>query len=526
MTDTNVPTIDVAILGGGLAGNFLARQLRLDVPDASVAVFEKTDQHRWKVGESTVEIASNYMVRKLGLSTYLYDQQLPKMGLRFFFDTPEKNAELCDMSEIGTDRPPAKPSFQLDRARIEADLRVMNADMGADIQIGWTARDVKLGEGGEPHRFVVVNDDGERRAYRARWLIDATGRESTVARIKDLCTPEPVHQLMAVWGRYENVRDIDQIRNHAWRNRAGYIARSLSTNHFCYPGYWIWFIPLGRGVMSVGVVGEKHIFRRGMRQEEGFRAFIDEHRAPSWLMENAVPLDIEGYTQLAYGVKQFFSTDRWGLIGDAGAFTDPFYSPGSDFISTACDFLTDLIKRDRAGESGRELAERTDAYDGYMRFRWETTMPIYRQLYSTFGSYELLRIKFNFDLGCYFNLLFDPFALDKHLDLRYLKGQLTRQGDTLTALNNFAELFRRCEASLRSRNNYYRSNLGHYSLGIDCVKHFLDEIGTPRKKKVVDQRTEDIFNYARDESLKLLERTDVQPRGPLRLYEFAEHLLA
>ena len=77
---------DLAILGGGLAGGLLARQLRLQRPDLRVLVLERASDTSYKVGEATVELFSNYMVRKLGLSTYLYEHHLPKNGLRFFFD--------------------------------------------------------------------------------------------------------------------------------------------------------------------------------------------------------------------------------------------------------------------------------------------------------------------------------------------------------------------------------------------------------------------------------------------------------
>ena len=117
--------LDIAILGGGLAANLLARQLRRTLPTLRVGLFEKSSTTSFKVGESTVEIASNYLIRRLGLSHYLYDQQLPKNGLRFFFDTPEKNATLIEMSEIGTAAMPFHPSFQVDRARLEADLQQM-----------------------------------------------------------------------------------------------------------------------------------------------------------------------------------------------------------------------------------------------------------------------------------------------------------------------------------------------------------------------------------------------------------------
>lgn len=511
--------VDVAILGGGLASGLLARQLRRQVPEASVAVFEKSPERRYKVGEATVEIASNYFIRKAGLSTYLFDEHLPKNGLRLFFDTPEKDAELTAMSEIGTDRAPPTPSFQLNRSKLDADLREMNAKAGAEVNVGWTAKDVRLGRGGEPHRFAAVRDDGERREYRARWLIDATGRASTLARALDLRFEETEHQCAAVWGRFTGVLDIDSIADDPWRRRARYVARILSTNHFCYPGYWIWFIPLGKGVTSVGVVGLKEHFRRGMRTQEGFRAFLDEHAAVRMLLEKAEPLDIDGYTQLAYGTKRFFSEDRWALVGEAAAFTDPFYSPGSDFIALECDYVTDLVARDVRGEPADRLAERTRTYDEFLRFRWEANMLVYRGLYGALGSYELMRVKFNFDFGCYFNLWFDPFSLDKHLDLRFLGSELRRRKDTLAALRNFASLFRRVEARLRADGTYHRKNLGEYNLGVDCLRPFIDECTTPRKRRLIDQRTEEVFNYGREESLKLLGHSSVQP---LKLYQFAE----
>ena len=114
--------VDVAILGGGLAGNLLAYQLRLQSPGISVALFEKSETRGYKVGESTVEVATHYLIRRMGLSTYVYKEHLPKNGLRFFFDTAEKDSTLTEMSEIGVDALPPYPSFQLDRARLEEDV--------------------------------------------------------------------------------------------------------------------------------------------------------------------------------------------------------------------------------------------------------------------------------------------------------------------------------------------------------------------------------------------------------------------
>ena len=134
---------DVTIIGGGLASTLLARQLRRRCPDLHVRVIEKQTSTTYKVGESTVEIAAFYLLRELGLSRYLYDQQLPKNGLRFFFDTPEKHAELTQMSELGSDALPRLPAFQLDRARFEADVRAMNIAQGVEYLVGWKVESVQ-----------------------------------------------------------------------------------------------------------------------------------------------------------------------------------------------------------------------------------------------------------------------------------------------------------------------------------------------------------------------------------------------
>jgi len=230
--------LDVAILGGGFAGNLLARQLRRSAPDLSVGLFERSHERSYKVGESTVEIASNYLIRRQGLSRYLYEHQLPKNGLRYFFDGPGRDSELEDMSEVGTVNLPFHPAFQIDRARMETDLLDMNRADGVRVQTGVRVGGIEIGENGDAHSFDASGDSGTTR-YRARWLVDAAGRTGLVARTRNLRQREPIHHVGSVWGRFEGVADADSLGSEDFRSRVRHTHRELSTLHFCYPGYWI-----------------------------------------------------------------------------------------------------------------------------------------------------------------------------------------------------------------------------------------------------------------------------------------------
>ncbi|MBL9099328.1 MAG: tryptophan 7-halogenase [Myxococcales bacterium] len=533
MDPTHTHTVDVAILGGGLAGNLLARQLRRTLPDLSVALYERSNDTSWKVGESTVELASNYLTRRLGLSTYLYENMLPKNGLRFFFDTPQKDAPLIDMSEIGSMSFTAYPSFQLDRARFEADLLRMNRDMGVEVHTAARVHDLALHEQDGPasspdrrHEFSVTEGETTHRV-RARWVVDASGRSSLIAKQKDLRIPAE-HPIAAVWGRFVNHADMDDWGPGWWRQRVRNTSRVLSTVHFCYdPGYWIWFIPLGKGVMSVGWVGVKQVFTDAMRKPEGFLEFLRDHRAV-WdlLKDRAELLDVLAYKQLAYATKQFFDGgDRWFLTGEAAAFTDPFYSPGSDFISLENDFITDMIARDHAGETREAIAERSAVYDEWMQFRYQATLLLYKDLYPLLASYELLLMKWEFDIACYYNLWCAPYFHDEHLDLKHLRSELRRKDFVLLALQNFSSLFQRVHAGYRDRGMLHRRNLGQATHTISTTG-FLDDLRAPRPRKQVLRTTEAIFNATRARALDLLADLGETPNPAARTLPLYEFMLA
>ena len=468
---------DVVIAGGGIAGSFLARQLKLEHPSLSIVVLEQAREiDNLKVGESTVEVAAHYMISRLNLGTYLYQHQLPKNGLRFFFDNADKSLPLTRMSEIGSDHMPCWPSFQLERAALERDLVDLNRAIGIDVQLGAKVVEVAVGS---PHRIVYEDGtpEGGRHEVRARWLCDATGRRHLLARhLGQKVHKEERLPTAAAWGRYRNVAGLDAPMDVEWRQRVRWTSRHLSTNHLMYDGYWIWFIPLAGDLMSVGVVYDKSRIGDSVRTKPAFEAFLREHRAVRDLMEGAVFEDFQAYAHLPYRTDVYFSEDRWALTGEAGAFTDPFYSPGSDFIATANEFISSMIASDLAGDQ-EAFRTKVGVYNDYYRFKYESTIRLYIDLYPIFGSYDVFRLKFWLDFNNYYNLVFWPFMAGKLRDVGFLRDELRFSDRILMAQSTMARQFVALADRLRESGEYFACNEGLFANGLDGVRSLENRVG-------------------------------------------------
>ncbi|HEY9032922.1 MAG TPA: tryptophan 7-halogenase, partial [Pseudomonadales bacterium] len=183
----NTPiTTDVAILGGGLAGLSLAIQLKRRLGDAlSITVIERNchpvDEAAHKVGESTVELSSYYFANVLGLKDHLSRQQLPKLGLRFFFRSEKQLREqpLHEQIEFGARVFPHSPSYQLDRGIFENFLAEQAQQLGVHFVDGTKVTDIAIGKEDEGHRVHTLHLASEaRNTYQCRYLVDACSRKS------------------------------------------------------------------------------------------------------------------------------------------------------------------------------------------------------------------------------------------------------------------------------------------------------------------------------------------------------------
>ncbi|MEO7111892.1 MAG: NAD(P)/FAD-dependent oxidoreductase [Polyangiaceae bacterium] len=474
---------DVVIVGGGIAGAFLARHLKIDKPELSVLLLESHEKiDDFKVGESTVEVAAHYMIKRLNLGAYLYQHHLPKNGLRFFFDSEQKNLPLEEMSEIGSDHFPFYPSFQLERAKLERDLVGLNRAVGVEVLLGAKATAVTIDS--STQHTIVYEREGKTETVMCRWIGDASGRRHFLPRaLGKKIHKETRLNTAAAWARYENVAGLDAVESADpnWKGRIKYSSRHLSTNHLMYDGYWIWFIPLAGDLMSVGVVYDKDRFDKlgldeaSPRKQEGFEAFLKSHRAAGDLLKNAKLVDFQAFAHIPYFTDEYFSKDRYVLTGEAGAFTDPFYSPGSDFIATANEFAVSLIAAEMKGDP--QFHDRVSAFNAYYKFKYESTIRLYANLYPAFGSFEIFKLKFLLDFNNYYNTVFWPFLAGAITNLKWVQEELRLADRILRAQDAMsAELVRFADA-LRSRAEYFGKNKHQFHNGLAGVSELEKKLG-------------------------------------------------
>ena len=420
---------DVTILGGGLAGLTLAKQLLMQDPSIRIAVVEKrsfpVSEAAHKVGESTVEIGAHYFSEVLQLKKHLTDQQLPKFGLRFFFK--DSDQAINEGTEVGGSEFFAAPSYQVDRGRLENFLAQEVASMGATLIAGCRVKDIELTTAtGETQANHIVSflRDGELQTVQSRWIVDASGRASFIKRKLDL-SEDLQHDINAVWFRLEANIQIDQWCDCPdWRNQIGKVPRRwLSTNHLMGEGYWVWLIPLATGSTSIGIVADPDI--HSLRSMNSFEKSLD------WLAEfepecaaaiephREKMQDFLAIKKLSRGTKQVFSTDRWGLTGEAAAFLDPFYSPGSDFIAIGNTMIAKLIEEDRAGRSIEQLAPTLQSV--YLTL-FHNNLLTYRDQYPLFGNPRIMALKFVWDYAIYWGFPALLYFNDKLTDVSFIQS--------------------------------------------------------------------------------------------------------
>jgi len=397
---------DVVILGGAFSGASAAILLRRELPQLRVLIVEKAVAFDAKVGEATTEMSAMFLTRRLAMWHHLEAEHLPKEGLRYWFSNAKVTGH-GNASEAGGFLRSSVPAFQLRRDTLDEYLLTTAVAEGAEILRPAKARDVEVGE--FSNRLTIEAGD-ETREITCRWLLDATGKAAFLGRKLGLIDRNDEHPIAAIWCRWKNVRNIDDVAaRHGALATRNIGSRRLGTNHYMGWGYWIWVIPLGNGETSIGVVFDKRLvdLHHSKNREGDFVAFLKAIPALAELIEGAEPRfeDLRFYSHLPYVTRQYMAKG-WALLGDAAAFLDPYYSPGLDHAAFSVEATVGIIKKDTMGEDLTEqIAEHNvtfiRSYDRFFR-------AVYKDKYYYMGEIDLLSASFLIDTAQYYIFLVIP----------------------------------------------------------------------------------------------------------------------
>jgi flavin-dependent dehydrogenase len=310
-TNTQGKAHDVLIIGGGPAGSTAANLLAHDGHD--VLLLEKEIFPRFHIGESLLPIDLP-IFQRLGV-VLDYKDFIRKDGAEFVDERTGATATFVFREGLnGT----PKTAYQVERSRFDHHLLKQAEARGAKVRHGVRVQGMALEDG------AVRVDTKEHGAFRARYMIDATGQDAFMARSNKTVQPLKGFGCVAVFRHYDGL--------------APAIFEELTASGnikiLMVPDGWIWVIPLAGPRLSVGVVSRHAI----TTPEETLDKAIAASPILQRLTAGAVATEPRIIRNFSYRNRQPYGS-RWGCIGDASCFLDPVFSSGVSLAMLAGESL-------------------------------------------------------------------------------------------------------------------------------------------------------------------------------------------
>ncbi len=300
---------DVLVVGGGPAGSTIAALLA--EAGRAVVVIEKAHHPRFHIGESLLP-ANAALFDRLGVRERVEAIGMTKYGVEFV--SPDH--EHCQFLEFGEAMDKSMPyAWQVRRSELDELLFRNAAAKGARTFEGQRVREVAFDAEGATAEVEL--EDGTRRSWRARFVVDASGRDTLLANQLRCKEKNKRHNSSALYGHFSGAERLP-----------GRLEGNITIVWFEHG--WFWFIPLADGTTSVGAVCWPYYLKSRQKPlPEFFADTIALSPALAARLANAALVDGRVYATGNYSYASAQSSGaRFVLIGDAYAFVDPVFSSG------------------------------------------------------------------------------------------------------------------------------------------------------------------------------------------------------
>jgi flavin-dependent dehydrogenase len=348
--------VDVVVVGGGPAGStagaLLARR------GHRVVILERERFPREHVGESLLPYCYP-IFQELGVLEDLSRRFVRKPGVRFVDTDGLAQTTWCFAHVI---KDPSYLSFHVIRSEFDELLLENAARCGAAVHQGTRVQEVDLDAGEGWVDVEASNGTTGRRRYRARFVVDASGRDTFLASRMKAKRPHPRLDRAALSTHWAGAR------------YQGGIEEGLL--QIVYLGGqkkgWIWAIPVGTDRVSVGVVLD-HAHLRARRAQllrdgsQHWQVDLYQEELLSSPFIRGVLTDARMIQPLMFNGDYSYSVTRkhgpnFALVGDASAFIDPIFASGVYLSMNSSRLVADAVGVALSSGNGQAEAAMAAAY--------------------------------------------------------------------------------------------------------------------------------------------------------------------
>jgi flavin-dependent dehydrogenase len=273
-------------------------------------MLEKARHPRFHIGESLLPLNLR-LFEKLGVADEIRRIGMPKYGAEFVSPWHGEPVTFDFADALDKSFPSA---YQVRRSEFDHILFRNAVRKGARAIEGCRATGVEFHPGGAC--VATVHEDGLVQRWHTRFVVDASGRDTVLARQFGTKRRNERHNSAAIFGHFSGATRLP-----------GRAEGNISM--FWFDHGWFWFIPLSDGATSVGAVCWPYYMKSRKSDPEKF--FFD-----TIALSPALAARLRGATLISpvtatgnYAYQAERAAGRnYLMLGDAFTFIDPVFSTG------------------------------------------------------------------------------------------------------------------------------------------------------------------------------------------------------